>query len=276
MADLRSRVLLDSPLVGLADVACHAPRSKAGPAEDGGAGFQLVVPRRGVFCVHSGSSVVAADPNSVLLLGGHAEYRFSHPVHGGDDCTAVALAPALAEEALGPRPARHGPALPRAQLRAGLLTAMLARGALSELESEEAALALVAELAASLKREANLRPRVTPAAARRVQEVRTLLAADPATDWRLADVAHAVHCSPFHLARQFRAVTGETIARYLLRLRLAAALQRVTAGETALARLAVELGFAHHSHFTARFRAAFGVTPSEARRIVTAGGAAAP
>jgi AraC family transcriptional regulator len=153
---------------------------------------------------------------------------------------------------------------------------MLARGTLSELEAEEAALALVAELAPSLNRAATARPRVGAAAARRVQEVRTLLAADPGTDWRLAGVAHAVHCSPFHLARQFRAVTGETIARYLLRLRLAAALQRVTAGETALARLAVELGFAHHSHFTARFRAAFGVTPSEARRIVTAGGVAAP
>jgi AraC family transcriptional regulator len=276
MADLHSQVLLDSPLVGLADVACHAPRSRAGPAEHGGAGFQLVVPRRGVFCVHDGSSLVAVDPNSVLLLGGHAEYRFSHPVHGGDDCTAVALAPALAEEALGPRPARHGTASPGAQLRAGLLTAMLPRGALSDLEAEEAALALVAELAPSLNREATARPRVGAAAARRVQEVRTLLAADPAADWRLPGVANAVQCSPFHLARQFRAVTGETIARYLLRLRLASALQRVTAGETALARLAVELGFAHHSHFTARFRAAFGVTPSEARRIVTAGGVAGP
>jgi AraC-like DNA-binding protein len=276
MADLHSRVLLDSPLVGLADVACNAPRSKAGPTEDGGAGFQLVVPRRGVFCVHRGSSVVAADPNSVLLLGAHAEYRFSHPVHGGDDCTALALAPALAEEALGPRPARHGTASPRAQLRAGVLTAMLARGALSELEAEEAALALVAALAPSLNRGATARPRVGSAAAARVQEVRTLLAADPAADWRLDGVARAVHCSPFHLARQFRAVTGETIARYLLRLRLASALHRLAAGETALARLAVELGFAHHSHFTARFRATFGVTPSEARRIVTAGGVAAP
>jgi AraC family transcriptional regulator len=272
MADLHSRLLLDSPLVGLADVACHAPRSRAGPAEHGGTGFQLVVPRRGVFCVHSGRSVVAVDPNSVLLLGGHAEYRFSHPVHGGDDCTALALGPALAEEALSPRPARHG----TAPLRAGMLTAVLARSALSELEAEEAALALVADLAQSLNREVTERPHVGAAAAARVQEVRALLAADPAADWRLAGVAHAVHCSPFHLARQFRAVTGETIARYLMRLRLACALQRLAAGETALARLAVELGFAHHSHFTARFRATFGVTPSEARRIVTAGAAAPP
>jgi AraC-like DNA-binding protein len=93
---------------------------------------------------------------------------------------------------------------------------------------------------------------------------------------------------PFHLARKFRAVTGESISRYLLRLRLGLALDRIAAGETELARLAVELGFAHHSHFSARFRSVFGTTPSQARSelasgprrelstIVTAAFAAAP
>jgi len=52
MAHLQSRVLLDTPLVRLADVTCCAPRSKAGPAEDRGAGVQPVVPRRGVLCLH--------------------------------------------------------------------------------------------------------------------------------------------------------------------------------------------------------------------------------
>ena len=275
MPDLHPRLLLDSPLVRIADVACRAPRSKAGPAEDAGPGLQLVVPRRGVFCLHGGGPVVTADPNSVLVLGDSREYRFSHPAHGGDDCTAIAPGPALTEEALGPLPASHATISPRAQLSASLLTARLARGALSGLEAEEAALALVAELAPHLRRSGLPRPHVGAAAARRVEEVRALLAADPAAQWRLDGIAGAVHCSPFHLARQFRALTGETIARYLVRLRLASALERL-AGETALARLAVELGFAHHSHFTARFRAAFGITPSEARRIVTAGGAAWP
>ena len=49
-------------------------------------------------------------------------------------------------------------------------------------------------------------------------------------------------------------------------------LERIAGGETNLARLAAELGFAHHSHFTARFRSVFHTTPSEVRRIVTAGG----
>jgi len=80
-----------------------------------------------------------------------------------------------------------------------------------------------------------------------------------------------VFVSPSHLARQFRTVTGESIAGYLLRLRLGLALDRLADGERNLAALAVELGFAHHSHFSARFRAAFGVAPSTFRSSLTAG-----
>jgi AraC-like DNA-binding protein len=36
-----------------------------------------------------------------------------------------------------------------------------------------------------------------------------------------------------------------------------------------LARLAVELGFAHHSHFSARFRSVFGMTPTAVRNTLT-------
>jgi AraC family transcriptional regulator len=272
---LRTSLLLDSPIVRVTDVACHAPQ--CGPGAEEGAGEQvvLVVPRRGVFCVHRGSHGVAADPNSVLLLGGGLDYRVSHPAAGGDDCTTLLFAPELAEEALGSSPAPHGLASPAAQLRAATLTAALARGTLEPLAAEEAALGLLAELAPSLNRAATPAP-LGAAGLRRVESVRWLLAADPGAAWRLEGVARAVHCSPFHLARQFRAATGETIARYLLRLRLAAAAHRIAAGEDKLARLAVELGFSHHSHLSARFRAAFRVTPSEARRIVTAPAAGAP
>jgi AraC-like DNA-binding protein len=109
-----------------------------------------------------------------------------------------------------------------------------------------------------------------PQARRRAEEVRAMLACEPAAPWRLDEVARAVHCSPFHLARQFRAATGETIARHLLRLRLSLALERIAAGETSLARLASDLGFAHHSHFTDRFHAMFATTPSQLRTILTA------
>jgi AraC-like DNA-binding protein len=79
-----------------------------------------------------------------------------------------------------------------------------------------------------------------------------------------------VFISPWHLARLFRTVTGESISRYLLRLRLGVALDRLAGGERDLAALSLELGFAHHSHFSARFRAMFGVTPSVFRSSLSA------
>src|SRR5919108_261399 len=70
---------------------------------------------------------------------------------------------------------------------------------------------------------------------------------------------------PPPLARRFRSATGESISRYLLRLRLGLALDRLAAGDRDLGALADELGFANHSHFTARFRSTFGITPSAFR-----------
>ena len=50
---------------------------------------------------------------------------------------------------------------------------------------------------------------------------------------------------------------------------LGVALERLANAERDIAALAVETGFAHHSHFSARFRSAFGITPTEAREILT-------
>jgi AraC family transcriptional regulator len=265
---LESRLLLDTPTVRIAAVACRADRSGPGAEEGGGSRVSVVLPRRGVFCVHRGAGVATADANSVVLLGA-GEYRVSHPTDGGDDCTALSFAPPLSEEALGPAPAVAGVVAPAVKLLAARLTASLEARALEPLEAEEHALRLLAEVAPALSPPAT-DVRIGPAGRRRVERVRLLLAARPSAPWRLDQIATAVHCSPFHLARQFRAATGETIGRYLIRLRLAAALERIGAGETALARLAADLGFAHHSHLSARFRAAYGVSPSEARKIVTA------
>ncbi len=79
-------------------------------------------------------------------------------------------------------------------------------------------------------------------------------------------VARAVHASPFHLARVFRQRTGAPIHRYLTRLRLRAALERLAGGANDLTALALALGFSSHSHFADAFRSEFGRTPSAVRR----------
>ena len=270
MKQLEVRALHTSALARVADVACAAPRSPRGEPE-WSTEPELIVPRRGVFAVHRRDGVTVADAATAVLLRGGEEYRVSHPGGHGDACTVLGFAPDALEEAVGPSRALAAPLRPATQRRAALFTAALRRGP-DPLAADEGALLLLADVAADV----TARPAAAPAAARRADAVRALLAADPTAPWRLEAVAAAVRCSPFHLARQFRATTGETIARHLMRLRLALAAERVAGGERDLARLASDLGFAHHSHLSARFRALFGATPSELRRIVTAEAGARP
>jgi AraC family transcriptional regulator len=242
---LRVRMVFAGPLVRVADVTCCAARGGCG-AEEHSELPEVVVPRRGAFSVHRGRHAVTADPMTAVVL--HGEYRVSHPAEQGDRSTVLAFAPELHEEAL-----RDARILRTAQRMAITL-------ATDQLEVEEQALQFLAELAAAPPL------RTGP----RVEDVRELLAARPGRPWTLSEIARAVYTSPYHLARQFRAATGETIAGYLLGLRLALALDRLQEGEDDLARLATDLGFASHSHFSERFRRTYGSTPSQMRKILTA------
>jgi AraC-like DNA-binding protein len=75
-----------------------------------------------------------------------------------------------------------------------------------------------------------------------------------------------VGASPFHLSRIFTAEVGVPIHRYLVRLRLRLALELMSQRPRDLSWVALEAGFASHSHFTAAFRAEYGVPPSEVAR----------
>jgi AraC family transcriptional regulator len=75
--------------------------------------------------------------------------------------------------------------------------------------------------------------------------------------------------SPFHLARQFKRHTGSSLHAYRTQLRLRAAAHSVLdEPRRGLTDIATRLGFASHSHFTARFGRAFGTTPSGVRQSV--------
>lgn len=87
----------------------------------------------------------------------------------------------------------------------------------------------------------------------------------------VADVAAAAGASPFHLCRLFHRGTGMTLHRYRTELRLRWSLAALRDGADILS-VALEAGFAHHSHFTASFKRAFGVRPSEFRGRTTAHG----
>ena len=86
----------------------------------------------------------------------------------------------------------------------------------------------------------------------------------------LDTLAQAVGCSPHHLSRVFRAVTGEPLSTYRNRLRVRAVLSDVQDGAANLRSLAAEYGFADQAHLTRVVRRLLGRSPTEIRRLVTA------
>jgi AraC-like DNA-binding protein len=265
---LDAAVLVDTSVVEVAHVWCCSPRSAAGD-EEWNQAPQIVLPRRGLFMVHRAGESVLADPTSAVVFGREEGYRVSHPLDGGDECVVLEFKAEIHEEAVGWLHRCSGRLSPRTQLAVWVFVGAVRRADADALGCEEGALLLLEAVARDLTEAPRAEARVSKTQRDRADHVRALLADDLARPWRLDAVGQAVHCSPFHLARQFRRATGETISRYLLRLRLAAALHRIAEGERDLARLAVELGFAHHSHFTARFRSVFGCTPARARDALT-------
>jgi AraC family transcriptional regulator len=266
---LDATVLVDTPVVEVTYVACCAPRSRS-VEQEWNEVPQIVLPRRGLFTVHRCGETVLADATSAMVFGAEEGYRASHPRDGGDECLVLEFTRDVHEEALGGARGCSGRLAPRTQLGAWLFACVVRRHDRDALYCEEGALLLLDAVASDLTDASGAGARVSKAQCDRVDQVRTLIADDLGRRWRLDGIGRAVHCSPFHLARQFRWATGETISRYLLRLRLAAALDRIAEGDSDLARLAAELGFSHHSHFTARFRSVFGCTPGGARATLTA------
>jgi AraC family transcriptional regulator len=98
-----------------------------------------------------------------------------------------------------------------------------------------------------------------------VEATRQLLALRFRDSLSLEQIAKQVGCSLYHLCRLFRRQTGVTLHRYRARLRQRQALQELLDGRPDLTRLALELGYSSHSHFTQDFRKTFGVPPSRVR-----------
>ncbi|MBI5721491.1 MAG: helix-turn-helix transcriptional regulator [Burkholderiales bacterium] len=92
------------------------------------------------------------------------------------------------------------------------------------------------------------------------------IGSEPERRWTLHELAALACVSPSHLAHVFRAETGLSVWGYVLRSRLARGLEAVLDSDAALTEVALDAGFASHSHFTAKFRTLFGCTPQQLRR----------
>lgn len=232
---------------------------------------RLMVPgSRWVEAEQRGARFVC-DALSPLWLTPAQPYRMRQPFAGQRSVVLIFGSAAAADQdpqegATGAPPPGARPRLgPRAQWTLARCRAALDAGAPDRLAMDEAVLGLwPAALADPVAEDADVRPH------RAVERARELIAADPAADLSLQDLADAAACSPFHLARRFRRATGIGLHAYRTRLRMAQALRRLADGEEALIQLALDLGYASHSHFSAAFRACYGLSPSRARELLSA------
>jgi AraC family transcriptional regulator len=270
MAAPRPRPLFSGPLVSITDFQCRRPDPACG-AEERASADQIVFVRAGVFVRHDGARQVIAEPASVVLFNRHDAYRISHPGGIGDDCTALSFAPGVLP---APFPGACIPLAPTALLRLQSLRRRLRAGAASALEVEEVALQELGHVLHVIATATGKTTRWDPRAERRrtniVEATKLALASRPHARVSLSSLARTVECSPYHLARIFRRRVGLPVYQYLLRLRLAVALDRIMDDGANLSTLAFELGFSSHSHFTTAFRRMFGLPPSLIRGLLKA------
>jgi AraC family transcriptional regulator len=269
--------LFATPLVRMAEWRCVA--ANGGVGEERSQPWHVIgFPLVGTYRLHHGAESLLVDSNQVMFFNANVGYRTSHPHGFGDSGGSLILRPDLLDEILGlhgasaevsepPFASTHRSSSPRVQLLVWLLLRQLSSVTQREdLFIEELAIRIAAEVLRSFRGHAGHAPRPSARGRRRrlaaVEKVKDKLAESSTRNTHLEEMAALAGCSPFHLCRAFRRVTGMSMTAYRTRLRHGAALERL---DEDLATLALDLGFSSHSHFTESFRRLFGVPPSTVR-----------
>ena len=105
---------------------------------------------------------------------------------------------------------------------------------------------------------------LVPALASPVERIRVLVSLDPRRDWQIEPVARELAIGASTLRRRLRR-EGTSFRGILEEVRLNLGLALVQMGRTSILEIAHACGYESPSKFAARFRARFGVSPSELR-----------
>ena len=283
------QVLFQSLGIAVVDFRCRA-RVAAEGREEPNPTHSIVLVRRGVFRRTQQRESVLADPNHVLLFNAGTPYRYAHPLPGGDACTILTVETHRALELVGrhapadaehpERPFRRGAGLssPRAVWLHWELLHLVVRQA-GRLALEDTLAELADEAVACAYGAPVPNRSASPAAQRRssdlVEAVKLMISERLERPPSLAQLADVLGCSPYHLSRTFHGAAGLSLRGYVRRLRARVAAERLAAGASRLTPLALDLGYADHSHFTNSFRREWGVSPSLFRSRLVAHGVGA-
>jgi AraC family transcriptional regulator len=86
----------------------------------------------------------------------------------------------------------------------------------------------------------------------------------------LNEIAGAAYLSPFHFARLFKQIIGQTPHAYLAALRIERARRLLAETDLPIGEVGAQVGYENQSHFTKIFRVATGLTPLAFRRAAQA------
>jgi AraC family transcriptional regulator len=232
----------------------------------------VVLPLAGVFAKHDapGRQVIGTPSHAVYVVAG-TPYRISFPGGIGDRALILRFGDELAPEQLdgrGDAALASNALLPApAMMLRNVLGARLGQDDVDDFEIETVGLDLLnVSFAAMRKDKPASRPSALARRLRAMERVKEAIAVAPSEKWSIAQLARLANLSPFHLCHVFRQLAGTSIYDYVLQERLAQALDAVLDGDDDLTAIALDAGFASHSHFTARFRSFFGCTPVALRR----------
>jgi AraC-like DNA-binding protein len=246
------------------DVACGGQPRTHGVLPDTDTP-RVVLVRRGAFVVRCDSREYVADPCTAIVLWDRAEYRVRHPGADGDDCVVIAIDRRVAGSSFGALRRDRDVALPlspRLQIAVAAFASAAHRLTGEPEAFEPAAVGLLEAIVAN----AAGRSRVEQGPTRQLATAAIeLIHRDLAINHAIAEIAEQLGCSTFHLMHAFRAETGATLRSYRVRARLGVALHRLADGDDDLAALAMDLGFASHSHLTDTFVQTLGAPPSQVR-----------
>jgi AraC-like DNA-binding protein len=279
--NLHWRSYYKSPIITIGEYRCR-PSFPGRGGEEITPTHSIVFVRSGLFGKHVRGKEVVADANQVIFFNGGEPYRVSHPVPGGDVCASFALErntllellsdhdPSAQDRTQTPFRFTHGPSEPGYFQRFQQIVHAIEGAGADALALEESVLDLLAAVVRSIHR-LNLGQRtpVRSTTARfqreRVEAAKLFLGAHFRERLGLAQIARAVHLSPYHLCRLFKRETGTAIHQYQNRLRLRAALDALSDPRRDLTHLALDVGYFDLSHFSNAFRQEFSISPSEFR-----------
>lgn len=280
-------MLYRSPFLRVASFRAEPDQPRfhdSGPTEN----HIFVFPRTSCIIQHADKAPFLASPSCVTFYNQGQAYTREALGGQGDHCEWFAIEPDTLSEVVqsfDPRAADHpdqpfrfdrGPSDPRSYLLQRLIVRHLTEEERPDpLFVEETVLRVFVRVATSAAKACGMAPvSSSPEAGSRHRELaeaaKIILHRQFREVLSLDEVAREAGSSVFHLSRVFRRQTGITLHAYQAHLRLIAALEAVAEPRADLTGVALDLGYSSHSHFTAAFRKAFGVTPSALRQAASA------